>query len=320
MKWFLEAFKRYAVISGRSRRREYWYFTLFNMIFWSVASVADYLLGTAIGESSIGVFYCLYGLAVVVPEMAVAVRRLHDVGKSGWMMFIVFIPLVGIIWLIILLLKDSEKGENEYGNNPKEENEEEENPKHIIAQENQVVNQIENISTKGMNHLASLIREFDLKYVLEKSKNICVLDEINDEEIAFQIKYRGLVLDSDEKLLLILNKKMWVLNKQTSGFAITTKGIHFSLIRRLYFPVVREKPRKIKLEGIDSFQIGEHDSCYGTNYVGHDLMINNQKLGLVRLGYGLMYDDKALRYINELSKFLYQKGFLKEAPKEYSWQ
>ena len=81
-----------------------------------------------------------------------------------------------------------------------------------------------------------------------------------------------------------------------------------------------EKPRKLNLESIDSFQIGEHDSCFGSTYVGHDLVVNEKPLGLVRLGFGLMYDEEALVYINELSKFLFENGFLKSTPKEYKWQ
>ena len=64
--------------------------------------------------------YAIYTLAVLIPNLAVSVRRLHDVGKSGWMCFIALIPLIGAIWLLVLMLTDSNSGENEYGANPKE--------------------------------------------------------------------------------------------------------------------------------------------------------------------------------------------------------
>lgn len=89
------------------------------MIFIIVAIILDNVLGLTIEELPYGVFYVLYSLAILIPGLAVAVRRLHDVGKSGWMLLISFIPLVGGIWLIVLMLTDSNPGENKYGANPK---------------------------------------------------------------------------------------------------------------------------------------------------------------------------------------------------------
>ncbi len=66
-----------------------------------------------------GPIYFLYALSVFIPSLAVVVRRLHDVGKSGWMYLILFIPIIGAIWIFVLLLKDSEVGDNKYGPNPK---------------------------------------------------------------------------------------------------------------------------------------------------------------------------------------------------------
>jgi len=120
MNWYLAVLKNYAGFSGRARRMEYWMFALFNMIFAFVAMGLDNLLGTTVGILPYGVFYLLYGLAVLVPGLAVAVRRMHDVGKSGWMLLIALIPIIGGIWLLILLVTDSNSGENKYGANPKE--------------------------------------------------------------------------------------------------------------------------------------------------------------------------------------------------------
>jgi len=118
MNWYLAVLKKYAVFSGRARRKEYWMFVLFNAIFAIVASVLDSVLfGTAI--EGYGPLYAIYGLAVLVPGWAVSVRRLHDVGKSGWFMFIVLIPIIGAIWILILDCRDSQPGENQYGPNPK---------------------------------------------------------------------------------------------------------------------------------------------------------------------------------------------------------
>lgn len=120
MNWYLKVLKQYADFSGRARRMEYWMFFLFNIIFAFVAIILDNIIGTANAELGYGILYGLYQLAVFIPGLAVAVRRLHDVGKSGWMILIAFIPLIGAIWLLVLLVTDSDHGENQYGANPKE--------------------------------------------------------------------------------------------------------------------------------------------------------------------------------------------------------
>jgi uncharacterized membrane protein YhaH (DUF805 family) len=120
MNWYLQVLKKYAVFSGRARRKEYWMFTLFNIIFAAVAALLDNLLGTAIEGMGYGIIYILYVLAVLIPGIAVSVRRLHDIGKSGWMLLLYLIPLVGAIWILVYLVTDSNPGENEFGPNPKE--------------------------------------------------------------------------------------------------------------------------------------------------------------------------------------------------------
>jgi len=120
MNWYLQVLKKYAEFGGRARRKEYWMFALFNIIFLIVAMILDNVLGTTVGVLPYGVFYFLYALAVLLPGLAVGVRRLHDVGKSGWMMLIVLIPLIGAIWLLVLVCTDSQAGSNKWGENPKE--------------------------------------------------------------------------------------------------------------------------------------------------------------------------------------------------------
>ena len=118
MNWYFQVLKKYAVFSGRARRKEYWMFVLFNIIFTIVASILDaVLLPTVMG--GFGPLYCLYALAVLVPSLAVSVRRLHDVGKSAWFFLVALIPIVGGIWLLVVTCGDSTPGENQYGANPK---------------------------------------------------------------------------------------------------------------------------------------------------------------------------------------------------------
>ena len=125
MKWYLKVLNNYATFSGRARRSEFWFFALFNMIFAIVAMGIDNVLGTTIkmgyGVSlPYGYIYLIYVLAVFIPGLSVSVRRLHDVGKSGWMYFIVLIPIIGAIWLLVLFFTDSQVGSNKWGENPKE--------------------------------------------------------------------------------------------------------------------------------------------------------------------------------------------------------
>ncbi len=120
MNWYLQVLQKYAEFGGRARRKEYWMFALFNIIFSIVAMILDNILGTTMENAAYGLFYILYGLAVLIPALAVSVRRLHDVGKSGWMILIALIPIIGGIWLLVLMVTDSNPGENKYGPNPKE--------------------------------------------------------------------------------------------------------------------------------------------------------------------------------------------------------
>jgi uncharacterized membrane protein YhaH (DUF805 family) len=119
MNWYLKALKNYAGFSGRARRREYWMFFLFNIIFLVVAVLLDNLFGTAMENVGFGLFYFLYALAILIPSLAVCVRRLHDTGKSGWFILISLIPIIGGIWLLVLMFIDGNPGENQYGPNPK---------------------------------------------------------------------------------------------------------------------------------------------------------------------------------------------------------
>ena len=122
MNWYLKVLKQYADFKGRARRSEYWMFTLFNVIFGVVAIILDNVLGIAFPFVGYGPLYLLYILSMFIPGLAVLVRRLHDIGKSGFMFFIVLIPIVGVIWMFILLVTDSQSGANKWGANPKEVN------------------------------------------------------------------------------------------------------------------------------------------------------------------------------------------------------
>jgi uncharacterized membrane protein YhaH (DUF805 family) len=111
--------KKYVTFSGRARRTEYWMFLLFNLIFMVVAIALDNLFKTTVSGSIYGAIYYIYSLAVFLPGLAVTVRRLHDVNKTGAMIFVALIPLVGAIWLLVLDCTEGTRGVNQYGPDPK---------------------------------------------------------------------------------------------------------------------------------------------------------------------------------------------------------
>ncbi len=119
MNYFLEAFRKYAVFSGRARRSEYWYFTLFSMIALAIFRTLDQSSGRYNDETHSGTLESIYSLVVLIPTLAVGVRRLHDTGRSGWWLLINLVPVVGWIVNLIFDIQDSQPGSNQYGANPK---------------------------------------------------------------------------------------------------------------------------------------------------------------------------------------------------------
>jgi len=116
--YFKKCLKHYAVFNGRARRKEFWMFVLFNMIFAIAAATLDNIIGTA-DYDGFGLFYYIYCLAMLLPSLAVLVRRMHDIGKSGWWFFISLIPLIGGIILLVFCCTAGNVGENRYGKSPK---------------------------------------------------------------------------------------------------------------------------------------------------------------------------------------------------------
>ncbi|MCP8968105.1 DUF805 domain-containing protein [Ectobacillus ponti] len=113
MNWYVKVLQNYVGFSGRARRKEYWMFALVNFI---IGLVFALLMQAA---DVFGLISNLYSLAVLLPSLAVSIRRLHDTGRSGWWLLISLIPIVGFIVLLVFFCQDSQSGENQYGENPK---------------------------------------------------------------------------------------------------------------------------------------------------------------------------------------------------------
>ena len=114
--------KQYADFKGRARRKEYWMFFLFNVIIAFALGLIDGVFGWSDSELGLGVLGSIYSLCVFVPSLSVSVRRLHDIGKSGWNYFYILIPIVGPIILIVWFFTEGELCSNKWGENPKIQN------------------------------------------------------------------------------------------------------------------------------------------------------------------------------------------------------
>ncbi len=121
MSWYFKVLKNYAVFRGRASRKEYWMFVLVNAIIWGVLAVISAIIfGASSRGHTIGFPLAhIYGLAVLIPSLAVSWRRLHDRNRSGWWILIGLIPVVGAIILLVFYIQDSQPGENRYGPNLK---------------------------------------------------------------------------------------------------------------------------------------------------------------------------------------------------------
>lgn len=110
--------QKYATFSGRARRSEYWYYTLFSFL----VSLAASIVGGALfvhSEGDVNILSALASIALFLPGLGVAIRRLHDIGKSGWWYLIALVPFIGWIVLLVFMCRDSDRGPNQFGPSPK---------------------------------------------------------------------------------------------------------------------------------------------------------------------------------------------------------
>jgi uncharacterized membrane protein YhaH (DUF805 family) len=112
MNYFIDPLKKYTDFRTRTARKEFWMFTLLNLIVAVIVSIIASIL-------DLDIIYYLYSIALIIPSIAIGVRRLHDTGRSGWWALIILVPIIGAITIICFYLSDSSPGDNEYGPNPK---------------------------------------------------------------------------------------------------------------------------------------------------------------------------------------------------------
>jgi uncharacterized membrane protein YhaH (DUF805 family) len=113
MEWFLKALQNFGDFDGRARRKEYWMYQLF-------VAIISMILATIITFiPALGILRILLSLVLFVPGLSLSIRRLHDIDKSGWWLFIIFVPLIGQIWFFILTVTEGTSGSNQFGSDPK---------------------------------------------------------------------------------------------------------------------------------------------------------------------------------------------------------
>jgi len=119
MKWYFKVLTKYAVFAGRARRKEFWTFFLVNLLIIFSLRGIDILLGTWNRVSHSGLLSVIFEFAILIPTIAVSIRRLHDTNRTGWWILIHFIPLIGWIPFYIFMGENSQPSENRYGPDPK---------------------------------------------------------------------------------------------------------------------------------------------------------------------------------------------------------
>lgn len=298
-------FQKYKDFNGRATRSEYWWFFLF-IILCNVAGSVVGLISETLGTIVSIIIY----LAILMPTIAVTTRRLHDIDKSGWFQLIALIPIVGLV-LIYFLAQDS-KEPNRFGatDNTKAESN---GSQYLCINENH-----------GLPvDLTQLTADFCNSYQGEKSKNIWCLDEISPEQIE-KHKKAYLNLSDGEKPLILLNKGT-LIGSVFTGLMITNTCIHFCTLKKSFFAslipwLLKGAKGKAKISGLGSLEIAEHDTCFGTAYVGHELRIDDEILGYIRMGTGMTFDEEAISFLNGLFNHYAKNDLIKREVREYNWQ
>ena len=114
---YIKVLKQYGDFKTRSTIREFWLFNLFSVLLSILFTVIDSSVGIKFA-GNIGVLTALYSIFIFIPSLSVSVRRLHDVGRSGWTILFIIVPIIGIIWLLALFCEDTMPEKNKWGKNP----------------------------------------------------------------------------------------------------------------------------------------------------------------------------------------------------------
>lgn len=188
MNHFINVLKKYATFSGRATRSEYWYFVLIYSIIYTILMGIDFAIGTFSKQlmengSFLGFLSTAYSLVLFLPSLAVTVRRLHDINKSGWWILLIFVPIIGFIVLVIYLCTNS-KEDNKYGINPKNLVDEEQKDNSSSEFSNDVITQLEKLSKLKEDGILTQ-EEFDIQkqQILSSKEKITPIENKSDKKV-----------------------------------------------------------------------------------------------------------------------------------------
>ena len=188
MNHFINVLKKYATFSGRATRSEYWYFVLIYSITYTILMGIDLAIGTFSQElmdkgTFLGFLSTAYSLVLFLPSLAVTVRRLHDINKSGWWILLIFVPIIGFILLVVYLCTNS-KEDNKYGINPKNLANENQKDNSSSESSNNVITQLEKLSKLKEDGILTQ-EEFDTQkqQILSSKEKINPIENKSDKKV-----------------------------------------------------------------------------------------------------------------------------------------
>jgi len=166
-----------------------------------------------------------------------------------------------------------------------------------------------------------MMGEFVSRLAIKPTANVLTLDAIN-EDILNRLRniYAGSL--EGQPLFAVNTRRPWF-GFPFTGLLITDKGFAFKTVKNSFFSSLmplRGGIATLPQAEVRSFQIGQHDHCFGTAYVGHECIVNGEVVGLIRMGNGIEYDETAIETVNALASFLFERGQLNKAPVPFRWQ
>lgn len=256
MNYYVICWEKYADFSGRARREEYWMFQLFNAIIAIILFFVGQNLSIPIdGIGNFNFLLGIYNLLIIIPSLAVTVRRLHDTNNSGWMTLIAVIPIVGWIWFFVLSVTEGDVKKNKYGKNPKKNTNEQKTSEpedEILSEPDTIIeeNGIKNPQIQTLNKIKLLEESFKLGLITET--------ELKEKKMQ-----QELVLKREEEEQFKLNLRKEISKdvdvlKRLKNEGLLTHLEYTEKVKALYASKKLEEKSDIKDESTDEYTYDDY--------------------------------------------------------------
>jgi uncharacterized membrane protein YhaH (DUF805 family) len=327
MKWYLKCLSRYFDFSGRSRRTEYWMFVLFNLLFSGVFVLLDNVFDLVPFGSNVGLLSGIYAGLMLLPGIAVTVRRLHDIGKSGWNLLFLLIPILGPILLLIWYCKPDASNDNHWGPDPKDE------PDFTVAD---ALYDIKELPKKKSGKIFGLVllelialaagiyvlesyksdlyfnydsdyfeHSYDATYSVEDSISV---GEYGDATSWYRLRHRS--KNSEEKIILESHDNIEILDENEDGYAIietsegkwgvygpegelVLDGSKIPPINTFWLKLVKDDEGKLQIQDGDTYMLydleGKQISSTKSFMAQHFYEVGFAIIGLVMVAVALLW-------------------------------